>query len=283
MIAKDLMSKGENILAEAGRANARFDSRTLFMYVTGLDNTGLLMNQRKQVDSGTCEAYMELIRRRAAGEPLQHITGEQGFMGLTFRVGPSVLIPRPETELLVEEALEILRSEYGKDEAATPVILDICTGSGAIGIAVKKLFPEAEVTLSDISAEALETARVNAGLNECKVELVESDMFSALEGRVFHMILCNPPYISDAEIETLDEEVRDHEPRTALSGGSDGLDFYRIIARDAADHLEAGGWLLMEIGYDQGESVPALMRNLGDTRVLKDLNGLDRVVIVHRR
>ncbi len=283
MIAKDLMSKGENILAEAGRANAHFDSRALFMSVTGLDNTGLLMSQREQVDYGTCEAYMELIRRRAAGEPLQHITGEQGFMGLTFRVGPSVLIPRPETELLVEEALEILRSEYGKDEAATPGILDICTGSGAIGISVKKHFPEAEVTLSDISAEALETAGVNAGLNECKVELVESDMFSALEDRVFHMILCNPPYISDAEIETLDEEVRDHEPRTALSGGADGLDFYRIIARDAADHLEAGGWLLMEIGSDQGESVPALMRNLGDTRVLKDLNGLDRVVIVHRR
>lgn len=283
MTAKDLMSKGENILAEAGRANARFDSRVLFMSVTGLDNTGLLMSQREEVDSGTCEAYMELIRRRAAGEPLQHITGEQGFMGLTFKVDPSVLIPRPETELLVEEALEILRSEYGKDEAAAPGILDICTGSGAIGIAVKKLFPEAEVTLSDISAEALETAGVNAGLNECKVELVESDMFSALEGRVFHMILCNPPYISDAEIETLDEEVRDHEPRTALSGGSDGLDFYRIIARDAADHIEAGGWLLMEIGYDQGESVPALMQNMGDTRVLKDLNGLDRVVIVHRR
>ncbi|MCR5182306.1 MAG: peptide chain release factor N(5)-glutamine methyltransferase [Clostridia bacterium] len=277
------MSKGENILAEAGRANARFDSRTLFMSVTGLDNTGLLMSQREQVSSGTYEAYMELIHRRAAGEPLQHITGEQGFMGLTFKVGPSVLIPRPETELLVEEALEILRSEYGKDEAAAPGILDICTGSGAIGIAVKKLLPEAEVTLSDISAEALETAGVNAGLNECKVELVESDMFSALEGREFHMILCNPPYISDAEIETLDEEVRDHEPRTALSGGTDGLDFYRIIAREAADHIEAGGWLLMEIGYDQGESVPALMQNMGDTRVLKDLNGLDRVVIVHRR
>ncbi len=283
MIAKDLMSKGENILAEAGRANVRFDSRALFMYVTGLDNAGLLMSQREEVSSGTYEAYMELIRRRAAGEPLQHITGEQGFMGLTFRVGPSVLIPRPETELLVEEALEILRSEYGKDEAAAPGILDICTGSGAIGIAVKKLFPEAEVTLSDISAEALETAGVNAELNGCEAEILKSDMFTCLEGRTFHMILCNPPYISDAEIETLDEEVRDHEPRTALSGGADGLDFYRIIARDAADHLEAGGWLLMEIGYDQGESVPALMRNLGDTRVLKDLNGLDRVVIVHRR
>ncbi len=308
MTAKDLLAKGEEILEQAGKDSARHESRALYMFMTGLDSAAFLMGKRDPVDTETCGEFLKLVQRRAAGEPLQHITGEQGFMGLTFRVDPSVLIPRPETELLVEQALEILESEFGvaggaqtqaqqdtcraqartpqnaggaQTQAQAPKVLDICTGSGAIGISVKKHFPEAEVILSDISPAALVVAAANAELNGCETEIVRSDMFNALEGRVFHMILCNPPYISDAEIETLTEEVRDHEPRTALSGGEDGLDFYRIIAREAAGHLASGGWLLMEIGYDQGETVPALMADMGDVRVLKDLNGLDRVVTVH--
>ena len=283
MTLKELLTKGEDLLAQAGKDSPRYDARALYMFLTGLDNAGLIMAQREDVAQNTQARYLSLIQERASGIPLQHITGHQGFMDLDLKVGPEVLIPRPETELLVEEALRVLREEYDAADAPAPEVLDICTGSGAIGLSVKKHFPKAQVTLSDISDGALQTAEANAELNGLKVTILKSDMFKALEGRNFHMILCNPPYITDREIETLTSEVREHEPMIALSGGADGLDFYRILAEEAPKHLNCGGQLMMEIGYDQGESVPALMRNLGDTRVLKDLNGLDRVVIVHRR
>ncbi|MEE3383397.1 MAG: peptide chain release factor N(5)-glutamine methyltransferase [Anaerovoracaceae bacterium] len=283
MTLKELLTKGEDLLARAGKDSPRYDARALYMFLTGLDNTGLIMAQREDVAQNTQARYLSLIQERASGIPLQHITGRQGFMDLDLKVGPEVLIPRPETELLVEEALRVLREEYDAADAPAPEVLDICTGSGAIGLSVKKHFPKAQVTLSDISDGALQTAEANAELNGLKVTILKSDMFKALKGRNFHMILCNPPYITDREIETLTSEVREHEPMIALSGGADGLDFYRILAEEAPKHLNRGGWLIMEIGYDQGETVPALMRNLGDTRVLKDLNGLDRMVIVHRR
>ena len=283
MTLKELLTKGEDLLTRAGKDSPKYDARALYMFLTGLDNTGLIMAQREDVAQNIQARYLSLIQERASGIPLQHITGHQGFMDLDLKVGPEVLIPRPETELLVEEALRVLREEYDAADAPAPEILDICTGSGAIGLSVKKHFPKAQVTLSDISDGALQTAEANAELNGLKVTILKSDMFKALEGRSFHMILCNPPYITDREIETLTEEVREHEPMIALSGGADGLDFYRILAEEAPKHLNRGGRLMMEIGYDQGETVPELMRNLGDTRVLKDLNGLDRVVIVHRR
>ena len=283
MTLKELLTKGEDLLTQAGKDSPRYDARALYMFLTGLDNTGLIMAQREDVAQNIQARYLSLIQERASGIPLQHITGHQGFMDLDLKVGPEVLIPRPETELLVEEALRVLREEYDAADAPAPEVLDICTGSGAIGLSVKKHFPKAQVTLSDISDGALQTAEANAELNGLKVTILKSDMFKALEGRIFHMILCNPPYITDREIETLTEEVREHEPMIALSGGADGLDFYRILAEEAPKHLNRDGRLMMEIGYDQGETVPALMRNLGDTRVLKDLNGLDRVVIVHRR
>ena len=283
MTLKELLTKGEDLLARAGKDSPRYDARALYMFLTGLDNTGLIMAQREDVAQNTQARYLSLIQQRASGIPLQHITGHQGFMDLDLKVGPEVLIPRPETELLVEEALRVLREEYDAADASAPEVLDICSGSGAIGLSVKKHFPKAEVTLSDISDGALQTAEANAELNGLKVEILKSDMFKALEGRNFHMILCNPPYITDREIETLTSEVREHEPMIALSGGTDGLDFYRILAEEAPKHLNCGGRLMMEIGYDQGETVPELMKDLGETRVMKDLNGLDRVVIVHRR
>ena len=281
MTVRELLAKGEDILRDSGRDSARHDARELYKFMKDLDESALIMSQRDQVDPDSEEEYLELIKRRAEGTPLQHITGEQGFMGLSFKVSPDVLIPRPETELLVEEALRVLKEEYGGE--AAPRVLDICTGSGAIGIAVKKLYPKAVVTLSDVSESALEMARTNADLNDCEVEIVSSDMFDALHGRVFDMILCNPPYIPETEIETLTEEVKGHEPRTALAGGADGLDFYRILAVEAPDHLTPNGWLIMEIGYDQGGTVPELMEHMGEVGVLKDLNGLDRVVEVHRK
>ncbi len=283
MTLKELLTKGEDLLTRAGKDSPRYDARALYMFLTGLDNIGLIMAQREDVAQNIQARYLSLIQQRASGIPLQHITGHQGFMDLDLKVGPEVLIPRPETELLVEEALKVLREEYDAADAPAPEVLDICTGSGAIGLSVKKHFPKAQVTLSDISDGALQTAETNAELNELKVTILKSDMFKALEGRNFHMILCNPPYITDREIETLTEEVREHEPMIALSGGADGLDFYRILAEEAPKHLNRGGRLMMEIGYDQGETVPELMKDLGETRVMKDLNGLDRMVTVRIR
>ena len=281
MNVKELLTKGEDILREAGKDSPRHESRALYMFMKGLENTALLMSQRNQVGPETEEEYLELVEKRAEGTPLQHITGEQGFMGLNFMVNPSVLIPRPETEVLVEEALRILKENYGGENggATAPRVLDLCTGSGAIGISVKKHFPKAEVTLSDVSAAALDTAWLNTKLNECRAELVESDMFGALEGRDFDMILCNPPYISDAEIETLTEEVKDHEPRTALSGGADGLDFYRRIANDWRAHINPGGAMLLEVGAGEAAAVADMFRGF-KTVIIKDLCGAERVVTV---
>lgn len=283
MTLRELLTKGEDILRGAAKDNPRFDARALYKFMKNIDDAGLLMAQRDQVSPEDAEEYLNLISRRAEGVPLQHITGCQGFMGLNFRVSPAVLIPRPETEVLVEEAMGILRENFGDGTGPVPEVLDLCTGSGAIGISVKKYCPQAKVTLSDISEEALEIAQLNAELNCCSVETVQSDMFSKLEGMTFDMILCNPPYISDQELETLATEVRDHDPRMALAGGPDGLDFYRILAGEAGAHLAPGGWLLMEIGYDQGETVPELMKGLGEARVLRDLNGLSRVVVVRKK
>lgn len=283
MTLKELLTKGEDLLTRAGKDSPRYDARALYMFLTGLDNTGLIMAQREDVAQNIQARYLSLIQQRASGIPLQHITGHQDFMDLDLKVGPEVLIPRPETELLVEEALRVLREEYDAADAPAPEVLDICTGSGAIGLSVKKHFPKAQVTLSDISDGALQTAEANAELNGLKVTILKSDMFKALEGRSFHMILCNPPYITDGEIETLTSEVREHEPMIALSGGADGMDFYRILAEEAPKHLNRDGRLMMEIGYDQGETVPELMKDLGETRVMKDLNGLDRVVTVRIR
>ena len=216
--------------------------------------------------------YQALIRRRSEGYPVQYLTGSTEFMGLPFLVNESVLIPRQDTEVLVETALAMMKPECR--------LLDMCTGSGCILLSLAKLGTVAEGVGVDISEGALKVAernRENLGLPQ--VRLVHSNLFESVEG-VFDMIVSNPPYIPTEDIEDLMREVRDHEPHLALDGSKDGLLFYRKLAEESGRYLVPGGSLLFEIGYDQGEAVSQLLDQAGfkDIHVKKDLAGLDRVV-----
>ena len=273
MTIRELITIGEEKLKSAGIHDYANDARELLCLATGRDRTGLIMYINSEVANETAQRYYDLLRERAGRTPLQHITGEQEFMGYRFKVTKDVLVPRFDTELLVEEAAK--RAILGAK------ILDLCTGSGIIGIALKKMCFGAEVTMTDVSDEALAVAAENAELNKADVKIIKSDMFGALDPKEkFTLIVSNPPYIPAEEIENLDPEVRDHDPRLALDGGEDGLDFYRVIASDAPRYLMPGGQVLLEIGHDQGETVPALLKAAGfrDIEVLKDLSGNDRVV-----
>ena len=251
-----------------------------------------MLRWQEVMQDNQCEAYFNLIERRASRVPLQHITGRQEFMGLPFEVNEKVLIPRQDTETMVEDALELMEKgtlrgqEYTDGLKRGGDILDLCCGSGAIGISIAKLAKGAHVTCSDLSKDALEVADRNARLNDCKsVKFTESDMFAAFCGRLgkkkFNLIISNPPYIPPSVIEGLEPEVRDHEPMMALDGGADGLDFYRIIAQHAPEHLKKGGVLMLEIGFDQKDAVKGLLQETGRFEKiigLTDLTGKDRIV-----
>ena len=289
---KELISIGTKQLRDAGVADAEIDAKELYCYMRGMDRTALMLRWQEVMQDNQCEAYFNLIERRASRVPLQHITGRQEFMGLPFEVNEKVLIPRQDTETMVEDALELMEKgtlrgqEYTDGLKRGGDILDLCCGSGAIGISIAKLAKGAHVTCSDLSKDALEVADRNARLNDCKsVKFTESDMFAAFCGRLgkkkFNLIISNPPYIPPSVIEGLEPEVRDHEPMMALDGGQDGLDFYRIIAEQAPEHLKKGGVLMLEIGFDQKEAVKGLLRDTGCFEKivgLTDLTGKDRIV-----
>lgn len=287
---RELLNEGIAALEEAGAGEARPDAERLLMDLLGESRAFLFLHGNDPAAPEEESRYREYLRRRAQGEPVQYITGYQEFMGLPFRVDPAVLIPRPETELLVEYALELAKSlpEH-------PSILDMCCGSGAIAVSAACGLPGAGVTACDLSADALRVAEENAALNKVseRIEFLRTDMFRSaspeergLQGRRFGMILCNPPYIPSAVIETLEEPVRDHEPRSALDGGADGLRVYRILAEKAWQYLAPQGILLMEIGHDQAEDVRELLESAGqyeEIRCRQDLAGRDRMICCRRR
>mgnify|MGYP002727260850 FL=1 len=252
------------------------DARLLLEAVCGTDRNDLLVHGEQPVAPEAEEKYLNWIRQRAEHIPLQQLTGEQGFMGLTFSVNEHVLIPRQDTEILVEEVLKELHDGMR--------VLDMCTGSGCILLSLLHYSNDCEGLGVDLSAEALEVA----GRNVLKVltpekaehaHFLQSDLFEKVEGK-FEIIVSNPPYIASAEVEKLMPEVRDHEPRMALDGTEDGLYFYRRIIEEAGKHLVSSGMLFFEIGYDQGQAVSELMRTEGycDVQVVQDYAGLDRVV-----
>ena len=290
---KELISIGAKQLRDAGVADAEIDAKELYCFMQNMDRTALMLRWQEVLQDNQCEAYFDLIERRASRVPLQHITGRQEFMGLPFEVNDKVLIPRQDTETMVEDALELIDKgtlrgqEYTDGLGKGTDVLDLCCGSGAIGISIAKLAKGAHVTCSDLSKEALEVAQRNARLNDCKsVKFTESDMFDAFCGRLgkkkFNLIISNPPYIPPSVIEGLEPEVRDHEPMMALDGGEDGLDFYRIIAQQAPEHLKKGGVLMMEIGFDQKEAVKSLLQETGRFEKvvgLTDLTGKDRIIV----
>ena len=284
-----LVKEGEYKLAKAFCMDAKIDAEELFCFVTGMDKVGLFLRANEEVDPEIEAKYMELIDERAKRIPLQHITGTQEFMGHTFKVSPDVLIPRQDTETLVEEAARTIQNNP-KDKltfmqklrgGAEWEVLDLCCGSGAIGISMAKICSNIKVTASDISRAAIDVASENAEKLRAKVKFIEGDMFMPHAGKKFDMIVSNPPYIRTAMISILQEEVKTHEPLGALDGGRDGLDFYRIIVDQAADHLKPGGFLMLEIGHDQGEDLRKMLKDDGrytPAEVIKDLPGKDRVV-----
>ena len=288
---KELIKIGQTQLKEAGVGDADRDARDLYCFLDKIDTVGLMMHWQDTLQDNACEAYFDLIQRRAAGEPMQYITGVQEFMGIPFKVTPQVLIPRQDTETMIEDAIEAiekgtLRGRPFIKAAAIKEVLDLCTGSGAIGVSIAKMCPKIKVVCSDISPEALKIAEENAQTSGCKsVKFQEGDLFSPFCGKLrkrkFDLIITYPPYIQTDVIPTLQREVKDHEPMSALDGGKDGLDFYRRIAAEAPSHLNKNGVLMMEIGYDQRISVTELLQQtakFSDIICLQDLAGKDRII-----
>lgn len=276
MTYRECYEQGCRTLQATGIEEAALDARLLLEAVCGTDRNDLLVHGEQPVAPEAEEKYLNWIRQRAEHIPLQQLTGEQGFMGLTFSVNEHVLIPRQDTEILVEEVLKELHDGMR--------VLDMCTGSGCILLSLLHYSNDCEGLGVDLSAEALEVA----GRNVLKVltpekaehaHFLQSDLFEKVEGK-FEIIVSNPPYIASAEVEKLMPEVRDHEPRMALDGTEDGLYFYRRIIEEAGKHLVSSGMLFFEIGYDQGQAVSELMRTEGycDVQVVQDYAGLDRVV-----
>ena len=262
---------GKERLTGANVPEADLDAWYLLEWCTGVSRSHYLAYPEEAISPEQEEQYREALVRRAQRIPLQQITGEQEFMGLSFLVNEHVLIPRQDTEILVEETAKFLQDGMR--------YLDLCTGSGCILLSLKTLRPGAEGEGADLSPEALKVAGKNRERLGLEVRLTESDLFDKIEG-TFDVIVSNPPYIKREEIESLMDEVRLHEPYMALDGHEDGLYFYRRIVEEAPGYLRKGGGLFLEIGWDQGESVSELLRQQGfsDVKVVKDLAGLDRVV-----
>ena len=276
---KQLYKVGTVKLAEEGIEEFSLDAWYLLEYVTGVSKAMYFAEPERAVSEENADRYIDCIRQRAAHIPLQHITGEQEFMGYPFYVNEHVLIPRQDTETLVEEAIRVMRPKMK--------ILDMCTGSGCIVLSILKMCREKYYMTdlqgigADVSEEALKVARENGRRLEVPVTWIQSDIFAKIpEEEKYDVIVSNPPYIETAVIDTLQEEVRLHDPYIALDGKEDGLYFYRRIISEAGKYLKPQGKLMFEIGCDQAEAVEELMKNAGyeQITVKKDLAGLDRVV-----
>lgn len=277
---RQMCHNGAAILADAGITDAEYDSFALLEYITGMDRTAYILNGSKSVPEDIAERYDAVIDRRSSHIPLQHITGQAWFYGRGFNVNSDVLVPRQDTEVLVSEALKVINA---KDS-----VLDMCTGSGCIIITLALEKKLGRALGADISEAALKVASGNREkLGADDVTFVKSNIFSDInvnDEELFDVIVSNPPYIATGEIETLTEEVRIHDPYIALDGLEDGLHFYREITHQSLNYIKSGGWLLYEIGCTQAHDVSDIMSEYGysNIKVIKDLAGLDRVVMGQR-
>jgi release factor glutamine methyltransferase len=267
---EDALVKGRSLLKDKGIIEGDLDAWYLLSYYFKVNRTQFIMQSCMTITEEQYQEYMDLVGRRSEHIPLQYITGEQEFMGLKFLVSKDVLIPRQDTEILVEEVLKVSK---GKE------VLDLCTGSGCIIISLAKLGEIKSAVGVDISRAALLIAKENANQLQAEVTFIESNMYSQVSGK-YDIIISNPPYIPTQDISDLMEEVKDHEPALALDGSADGLYFYRIIIDGLRQYLKPGGYLFFEIGYNQGEAVSELLREAGITeiKVIKDLAGFNRVI-----
>ena len=296
LLVKEMLTMGEKQLMDSDIADATRDCKILYCYMMDIPFSKIILEYQEVLQDRLCDKYFELIDRRSKGEPVQYIMGCQEFMGLEFIVNENVLIPRQDTETLVEDALEIintgtLRGEDMDVKRKEWDILDLCTGSGAIGVSLARIANKVNVTCSDISEGAIKVAKENAqkhGLAK-SMKFEQGDLFKPFNKHFrkqkFDMIISNPPYIKSSVIPTLQKEVCEHEPLSALDGGESGLDFYERIVSGVGSHLKKGGVLLMEIGNDQGEAVSGLLSRNGEftsIRVLRDLAQRDRIVFAKK-
>lgn len=278
MTIKQAITKGMIMLKSNNVESPKLKARLLLQYVLDKPRQYIIVYDNKEIDKQQQWQYFVNIEKLTKGIPLQHITHRQEFMKMDFFVDENVLIPRPDTEILVEEVIKIAQ-KYN-----SPRILDLCTGSGAIAISLKKFVPNADITAVDISEKALEIAQKNAEKLEAKINFVKSNLFDKLDNKKFDIIVSNPPYIRKDEIKKLSEEVQ-KEPKIALDGGEDGLDFYRIITEQAINYLKTGSFLCFEIGYNQKNDVINVIKiiedeqNYKNTYCKKDLYGNDRIII----
>ncbi len=315
MTLHEWLDKGEaDLRAGPHPDRARLDAETLLLHLIGKDRAWLLAHLDEDFGGCTAINYASLIARRLTGEPIQYITGECEFYGLPFRVTPAVLIPRPETEFLVERAFYLIpaldkrpkkffsfsatRNSFGKGKSQPrqgdphetgfpPRVLDVGTGSGCVAISIVHDWGNAEVTAIDLSASALEVARSNAQRlrwDDC-IRFLQGDLLAPVAGETFDLIVSNPPYISAADRDTLSVEVRDFEPSVALFAGDDGLSIYRRLIPQAYDALASGGFIALEIGYGQQPAIQALLATAGftDIEFTPDLQGIPRVASAKRR
>jgi release factor glutamine methyltransferase len=270
----EILTISSNFLQEKKRSRFRRDAEELIAHALKLKRLDLYMQFDRPIQEEELEALRFLLKRAAKGEPVEYIIGEVSFYHCQLSVAPGVLIPRPETEILVDQACHILCAADFYQKTAW----DLCTGSGCIGIAAKKAYPDLQVSLSDISEKALEIAAMNAKRNNVQVELLQSNLLAAFDGRKVDIIFCNPPYISSKEFLTLDSSVKDYEPGEALIGGDDGVSFYRRLENELPDYLNPKAKIFFEIGAGQGETVLNIFSGRGwkNKRVEKDWAGHDR-------
>ena len=277
MKIEELLRYGKGKLEKQKVEDASIISRILMQYVLKIDRNKLIINKNDNVDINKENEYKEYIEEIIKGKPVQYITNNQEFMRLNFYVDENVLIPQPDTEILVEEVIKSI------DIKENIEILDMCTGSGCIGISLAKNIENTKVTLVDISKEAIEIAKKNAIQNgvENKVTFIQSDMFENVKGK-FDIIVSNPPYIKTDIIQALDKQVQ-NEPYIALDGGEDGLDFYKILINEAHKYLKKDGKIFLEIGYDQKQEIESLAKqskHYKKIETIKDLSQNDRVIIL---
>lgn len=252
-------------------------SRLILQFVLKKEKEYLLMHDNEKITLEDYNKFIDCVNKLNNGLPIQYITNSQEFMKLKFYVDENVLVPQPDTEILVENVLEMIKDREVE-------MLDLCTGSGAIAVSIAKYSKNTKVCATDISNEALKIAKMNSKNNSTQVEFILSDMFNNLENRKFDFIVSNPPYIKTTEIETLSDDVK-NEPHLALDGGQDGLDFYRIIINEGYKYLHENGYIALEIGYDQKNDVLNLINKSGrynDIKCYKDFGGNDRVIIMKK-
>lgn len=288
MNIRETIAKAAAQLKEAEVGTPRLDAEVLLCHLLQCEKTYLIVNGTMELDAEVLEPYFSMVEKRAAGMPVQYITGRKEFMGLDLQVNEHVLIPRADTETMVEYAIETL-TQKKTGVGGNFSVLDLCCGSGAIGISIASYIPKARVTATDVSEMALAVARANAEEQKVKKQMkfLQGDLFEPLKKKdKFDVIISNPPYIKTNTIDALQREIKNYEPRLALDGGADGLNFYRRIVPEAASHLKKNGVLYLEIGYDQGTAMKQMLEAFDlykNIAILHDLEGFDRIVRAERK